>query len=420
MNVAATSPLPGANKTHAAGDPAAAQLVTPEVTPRQIVTHLIGPVLIDGPDLVYCEGAIRTEAAIAAWNWMVRDIDPQLPSYAAIALKPGTPIGTDERFARLLGDLVAAQHRTASESPAALHRLGVQLGGEYMLEMLPAFQSALRNLKLIHQAAHFGKTLNGITDRHALAVTLKSLPVEDHLLTMQLALAAVGQVTNPQVVGEGIIVAAGGSQPARVQQAGLKSFVDAIIAHAQHQIGNLKSARGHFTDIDLSCRVIGRFHKLMRAIAPIVEEDRRSFWYANVTRLVGHLSDLLRPRIEEVDAQIRRGLRPARLGTDALDRDGLLDALNSMYLLQAARDARESLALNQAIETAWLHTGQTCEVLGTRLLDRLREHPHDTVTQDRVSFCAKIAAVRFSQEYAEVLERARDSIMRNGTTGTDI
>ncbi|MCB1517203.1 MAG: hypothetical protein KDJ19_06260 [Hyphomicrobiaceae bacterium] len=403
-----------ADAPHASSGAAAASPAVPDFSPRQIVRHLLGPVLIDGPDLVHCDGAIRTEAAIEVWKWMVRDLDPQLGNYAALALRPGAPLGTDERFARLLGDLIGAQHRAAAEQLDGLHRLGIQLGGEQMLEVLPALQSALRNLKLVHQAAHFGKTLNAISDRHALAVTLQSLPVEDGLLTHQLALAAIGQVSNPQILGEGMIVAAGASHPARIGQAGLGPYVNAIIAHAQNQIGLLKSGGGHFTDIDLACRVIARFHRFMRALAPIVEEDRRSLWFANVARLVGHLSELLRRRIEEVDSQIRRGLRPSRIGADSLDRDGLLDALNNMYLLHAAKDARESLALNQAIDTAWIHTGQSCETLSTRLLDRLREHPHDAITQDRIDFCAKIARVRFSEEYADVLARAKETIIRNG------
>ena len=51
---------------------------------------------------------------------------------------------------------------------------------------------------------------------------------------------------------------------------GFGPMLDAMLAHAQNQIPALSQV-GTFSDMDLVCRSVDRFHRLMRAVTGYVE-----------------------------------------------------------------------------------------------------------------------------------------------------
>ena len=124
----------------------------------------------------------------------------------------------------------------------------------------------------------------------------------------------------------------------------LDPLIDAIFSHAQAQIQALQQF-GPFADIDLTCRAIERFHKLMRAVTGYVEIGRLSRWATVAGGLTTTVSALIEPRLRDVAPDVNRALR-RRDGTDRLDSDLLLSALNGCYVLAAVRECRDSLALN--------------------------------------------------------------------------
>lgn len=384
--------------------------------PAKIIQKLLGPVLLAGPDLVFVKGAIRPKQALAVWTWLIRDIDPQLSNYAAMALGPNAPVGTDEKFAALLGELIGSQIKAASASSEANRRLSVQLGGEEVLNTLPSLEVALKNFKLIQQTLHFSKALASISDQGALGLALGSLPSKNADVTQCMAIACVGHMQAPQQLVTGLIGISGGTEPTKIRKAGMGAFVDAILGHAQNEIGIFAEKLVGFADIDLACQVLGRYHRLMRSLHPILEEDRREIWYLGMARLTSNMSDRMRPLIVGVDAEVRRSLRPPRVGPDVVDQEELLRALNNLYLLLSARDSRDTLALNAVIETAWTDTGQTLEILMERMLDQMRTQPYNNLLRDRFNHGVKMCEVRFSKDYSEVMARARDSVMKSATS----
>ena len=92
-------------------------------------------------------------------------------------------------------------------------------------------------------------------------------------------------------------------------------------------------------------------------------------------------------------------------------------ALNGVYLLGAVRECRDSLALNEAFDEAWVHAGERLEFHLTRTMDALRETPGDTILAERLDVGIKMAEVRFGADYADALRTGRDAAIRRSSGG---
>jgi hypothetical protein len=109
----------------------------------------------------------------------------------------------------------------------------------------------------------------------------------------------------------------------------------------------------------------------------------------------------------------RRGARPQqalrkRDGADRVDGDQILSAMNGIYLLATVRDSRDSLAVNTLFDQVWAQTGQALEIHIERNLEGLRRNPADSVASARLDAALKMAEIRFNQEYAETMRRAKE------------
>jgi len=171
---------------------------------------------------------------------------------------------------------------------------------------------------------------------------------------------------------------------------------------------------GPFADVDMACRSLDRFHRLVRSLTGYVEfarGSRSTQMLATITKMV---SDRVEPRLTEVVTDLNQAMRRPREGMDRIDNDRLLGAINGVYLLSAIRDCRDSLALNAVFDQAWSQTGQALELHIQRNLDLLRQNPDDAVTGERLNAAIKMAEIRFNPEYADTLKRARAAAQRRG------
>jgi hypothetical protein len=149
----------------------------------------------------------------------------------------------------------------------------------------------------------------------------------------------------------------------------------------------------------------------VRAVNGFVELARNSRWAVVSGGLVKAVSERVDPKLREVAPDVNRALRK-REGTDRLDSDQVLAALNGMYLLATVRDCRDSLALNALFDQVWSQTGQSLEIHIERNLELLRQNPTDRIASARLDAGIKMAELRFNAEYAEVLKRAKDAAER--------
>ena len=361
---------------------------------------LIDAVIVEDPVVFPFDGSISRKHAQATWTWVTRDLCPDLlpdpDSMASSDLEAVMP----EVLARMRDGMKQAADYEAGR------RLRAQLGSAEALERLPLLVNALRCRALLIKAQAFGKVANTIADDAALGTALQSMPLQDAAVAPVLLHAAIGQVANPTRLMTIVLKLSGAGTEVAIQRAGFGPLVDAILAHAQNQLFPLQP-HGPFADIDLTCRALDRFHKLIRSLTGYMELARNSRWTMVLSALTKQVSERIEPRLRDVVPDINQSLRMIREGHDRLDHDRLLAALNGVYLLVTIRECRDSLALNALFDQAWTQSGQALELHLNRNLEMLRADPANKLAGARMDAGIKMAEIRFNPEYAETLRRAR-------------
>lgn len=366
---------------------------------------LIDAVVVPGSAGFDFDGGIAEAHARGVWAWMVRDLAPDLIDANASDADPTARQALDLLMPELLQRARAAI--AAVGSPDAERRIQLQMGGEEAYRRIGVVLNALKCRSLLDKAQAFGRAANGMTDETALGVALQSMPLNDHAVSALLFQAAMGQVSHPGRLMASAIRLAGSATEASMQRAGFAPLIEAMLSHAQAQIPALDQ-HGAFADIDLTCRAIDRFHRLMRAVTGYVELGRLTRWSTAVAALTKTVSELVEPKLRDVSPNVNLALR-RHSGTDRLDGDQVLAALNGCYVLATIRDCRDSLALNAMFDQTWTQVGQALEMHVQRNLELFRQNPGDRVTGARLDAAIKMAELRFNPDYADVLRRARET-----------
>ncbi len=335
---------------------------------------------------------------------MVRDVAPDLID-ANAGDEPAARQALDLLMPELLQRARAAI--AAIATPEAERRMQIQFGSEDGYRRLPVVLNALKCRSLLDKAQAFGRAANAMTDETALGVALQSMPLNDHAVSALLFQAAMGQVSHPGRLMAAAIRLAGSASEASLQRAGFAPLIEAILSHAQAQIPALDQ-HGAFADIDLTCRAIDRFHRLMRAVTGYVELGRLTRWSTAVAALTKTASEMVEPKLRDVAPNVNLALR-RHSGTDRLDSDQVLAALNGCYVLATIRACRDSLALNAMFDQTWAQVGQGLEMHVQRNLELFRQNPSDRVVAARLDAAIKMAELRFNPDYADVLRRARET-----------
>ena len=382
---------------------------TVRVTARPFA-GLIDVILVQDPVPFPFAGSVARKYADAIWTWVYRDLCPDLISADGVANGNFAATDLEVVLPEVLARVKAAL-AVVAQDPEKDQRLRSALGSHEARDAIAVIVSALRNRALLAKAQAFGKAINTITDEAALGVALQSMPLQDPPLAALLFHAAIGQVANPTRLITTLIRLAGNATEASMIRMGFTPVIDAILAHAQNQLHVLQPM-GAFADIDLVCRSLDRFHRLVRSLTGYIEFARGSRWATVLAGVTKQASDRIEPRLRDVVSDLNQALRRGREGSDRLDDDRILAAINGVYLLSTIRECRDSLALNALFEQAWSQTGQALEMHLQRNLDLIRQYPADPVIGARLDAGIKMAEVRFNPEYAETLRRARVSAER--------
>jgi hypothetical protein len=370
---------------------------------------LIDAVLVPDPATFEFDGAISESQALAVWTWMSRDLAPDLIRQDMSPDDPEARAALDIAMPEMLQRSRDAVSQAAASADAE-RRLIIQVGGEEPYLRLSVILNALKCRGILEKAQSFGRATNSMTDEAALAMALQSMPLADRAVTALLMQGAVGQISQPTKLMHAVVRIAGAPSEQAINRAGFGPLVDAIFSHAQSQVPALQQS-GTFADIDMLCRAIDRFHRLMRSVMGVIELNRLSRWSSVAAGLTTTVSELVEPKLKDVAPSINLAMR-RHSGTDRVDSDQLLAALNGCYVLSTVRDCRGSLALNAVFDQTWAQVGQSLEVHVQRNLELFRTNPADRVTGQRLEAAIKMAELRFNGEYADVLRRARDTAER--------
>jgi hypothetical protein len=371
---------------------------------------LIDSIVVEDPANFEFDGAVSRQHAYAVWTWIRRDLAADLIDPNVSDDEPMGAQGLEALMPELMSRIRAAV-AGVGDSYEAGRRIKTQMGGEEVWARLPIVLNALKCRALLEKALAFGRATNSLPDDAALATALQSMPLNDQAVASLLMQAAVSQVANPSRLMTAVVRITGSPTEAAIQRAGFAPLVDAVLSHAQNQIPGISQV-GAFADIDLVCRSVDRFHRLIRAVNSYAELARNGRWTMIVSALTKSVSERVEPRLRDVVTNLNMGMRRGREGTDRLDSDQLLTALNGVYLLATVRDARDSLALNAIFDKAWLELGQALEVHIQRNLDVFKANPADQITGARLDAAIKMAELRFNPEYADVLRRSKEASAR--------
>lgn len=377
---------------------------------RQAVSPFLGlidAVIVPGRPTFEFDGAVAEDHARSVWAWMVRDVAPDLIDPAADGSDPAERQALDLLMPELLQ---RARAILSSRDPEMERRVRIQVGGDEVYGRLPMILTTLKHRSLVEKAQAFGRAANGMADDAALGLALQSMPLQDQAVTALLMQAALGQVASPAKVMGAVIRIAGSATEQAVQRAGFGPLVDAMLSHAQAQVPALQQF-GAFADIDLICRSVDRYHRLMRAVTGYIELGRLTRWSTVVAGITTTVSELIEPKLRDVGPDVNLALRKHH-GVDRIDSDQVLQALNGCYLLATVRECRDSLALNALFDQIWTQIGQALEVHVQRNLELFRQNPSDRVIGARLDAAIKMAGLRFNPDYADVLRRARDGAER--------
>jgi len=267
---------------------------------------MLDPVVIEGAAEFSFAGAVPRAAAEAVWTWMVRDVAPDLIDVDVIDDSDVSHAALES----LMPELLARARKTlvAAETSVELNRRLKAAVGEDWFEHLPMVLNALRCRGLLEKAQGFGRAANGMADEAALALALQSMPLNDQPVAALLMQAAVGQVAIPSKLVTAAIRISGGASEQLLTRAGFAPLVEAILAHAQNQIPPLTQL-GTFGDVDLICRSVDRFHRLLRAVMGYVEMGRGGRWASIAAALTKEVSDQIEPRLRDVGPNMNQALR---------------------------------------------------------------------------------------------------------------
>ena len=373
---------------------------------------VLDPILVDQALPFPSAGCIAREDAVAVWRFVVRDLCPDL--IEAEALEGGAFQAAElDAVAGVVVDRIRDALAKAAADPEAARRLRAQLGGEAGWAALPMALLALRGRSLLGKAQALGKAINDITDDASLSNALGSLPLADAPLAALLLHALLAHVSNPGRLITSALKLSGGANEGALARAGFGPLVEAFLAQAQVQVLSLQLLGG-FADMDLACRRLERYHRLLRSLTANIEFARGSRWTATLSGIVRIASERVEARMKDVVPDLNAALRRGREGADRLDPDRLLAAINGVYLLAAVRDCRGSLALNALFDQAWAQTGEALELHIKRNLELLQADPEDRIIGARLDGAITMAEVRFNTAYAETLRRARATAERRG------
>ena len=382
----------------------------------EIVDALLGPVLVDQPVIFVFEGSIERLHAQSIWNWLARDVEPALHEESRSILGEGKNIQDRITLSNKIARLISTSLSFARDNAEFSRRIKIQLGGDEVFERLNFVENVLRHQQLMCKAMAFGQAINGVRDLNSLKLALQAFPVEDPKISAIMMHAAMGQVCEPNRLVSAVTDLAEGETQKAITRAGFAPIVEALIAHAQNQLTHFSDSYARFVDVDMNCRALEKYHRLIRALKCITDNDKKCDWAFKVGLLVRKMSELIEPRLMRVNSDVGQSLRKPRVGPDSLDADLLLDALNGLYLLAAAREALDALALNSVVSNLWNEVGSALEILIGRNLEAFRDAPDNEIVAQRLETGIKMAEIRFNPEYASILERARDGAARRTET----
>ncbi|MCZ4271142.1 hypothetical protein [Maritalea porphyrae] len=380
------------------------------------ISSELGPIILDGQPEMFGAG-IRRSALDHFWEWAQRDLDQTEISKINDVL--GGQSQPDEReIERSLSKIVDivspifAQNVADSEQK---RRLTIQVGGVEVFDAIPTILLAFSYISYIGTGANLGRELSENEEPEAFIYALEHIDFPSNDIKSLWCQTFATGVLRPDLLAAAIAKLSYASTEEAIKKSGYGEYVDALITNAQQQIEMIEKQTGIFRDIDLTCKAIDRFHHIARGLQFHLDLSKSSKWNISLERLVKRGANALSGKFVDVLRDVKKVLGPAPRGATSimLDPADVLQAYNGLYIMAATRSARESLAVNAVVERGWKDVGTALEAMVDRIFEHFKHSTgSDAYDNAQMDIVIKFCSIRFGVEYAAILRRNRDNILR--------
>lgn len=379
------------------------------------VFEMLEPVMMRSSPLIF-ETAIERRLLERFWVWLERDGAPNLVE-ALKAKSLEMPLEINRLVATAFREMVEPleQHYAlALKNTEAQRRLTIQLGGFEVYEAYPVILTAIRHYAQLQAAKELAAHISQYDTEEEYSEVVGAIELPVGAGQKLWCTALVHNMVWPGKFMMGVLAHCYGDTEQTVRKSGYGPYGDAMVVNLQQLTDTIEEQAGVFSDVDLMCLAIDRFHRIARILHSYLDLGKSSQWNHCIEILTVRVAKALEKRLSVVVPNVTKVLRTPTESAQALfTTDQVLQAYNGVYLLDAARHAKESLAVNSIVDRTWNELGKSLEILLERSLEDQKAAVFgDTLALAKVDIAIKLSAIRFGAEYAQIMTKNKDNIER--------
>jgi len=365
------------------------------------------------------DGRINQSSIDAIWIWLKRDVardaigaamqaiaasseplDKATPPYAARIREKVVPMG------RRYIDLLAGDEDE-------MQRLAGQLGDKTILEdardALDIFQycdaidAVMKKAPQTLEDEPEGPlrqqvgAINAFTDKH---------PRKVHLL----AIRFLGHASTPAVLVRLARILSNSATAGAIEKTVYKSFVDVAWSEIDRCVEVVRARKSLSDENGTLEEALIELHRTVRRIQIAIDVEGMTEWGRRLSDFRRETSEILRELIASIPGLVVRALRPQTQGDTMMgpDPEAVATAREAVKVLRAARQAIDTLALNNIVNKARTQVEQVIENSSKTHIDRLRGAPSDerAALAEVVEAIIEFARIVFDEDYAALIRRS--------------
>lgn len=380
------------------------------------ISNELAVLIVEGKPEIF-GASISRKALEHFWEWAQRDLDVE--QIAEINKTIGGQHQPDERELEIalnrIVELVTPLLEKSDNDTELKRRLTIQMGGLDVFEAVPTILLAFSYVGYIKSGLDLGQELNSQEDNEALGYALEHMEFPSNDIKSLWCQSFASKLLRADGLAATISKLSFATTEDAIKKSGFAEFVDALITNAQQQIEIIENQSGMFRDIDLTCRAIDRFHQIARGLQFHLDLAKTSKWNVALERLIKRGADSLNGKFSDILVDVNKVLRPkpSNGSEPHLDPADVLQAYNGLYILAATRTARESLAVNAIVDRVWRDVGKSLEAMVDRIFEHFKQSAGgDQFDHAQVDIAIKFCSIRFGAEYAAILRKNKDNIIK--------
>lgn len=386
---------------------------------RQEFFKPLRPFLVSETLSVRQEGRINAASIDAIWVWLKRDVardmiaaaiqaiaassDPlnkAAPPYAAKIRAKVVPmgrryiealIGDEDEMQRLAGQL--GDRRTLEDARDALD----------VFQYCDAIDAALKKAPQTLEDEPEGPlrqqvgVINAFADKH---------PRKVHLL----AIRYLGHASTPAVLVRLARILSKSATASAIEKTVYKPFVDVAWSEIDRCVEVVRARKSLSDQNGTLEEALLELHRTVRRIQIAIDVEGMTEWGRRLSDFRRDTSDILRELIESIPGLVVKALRPQTGGETMKgpDPEAVATGREAVKVLRAARQAIDSLALNNIVSKARTQVEQVIENSSKTHIDRLRNAPSDerAALAEVVEAIIEFARIIFDEDYAALIRRS--------------